>query len=62
MFCLMYLLDVCQDIIITYHILLAELQNSKINTFTIGFEDKIYDESINAKVANLLVQIMKKLF
>ena len=35
--------------------LLARTSISKINTFTIGFEDKIYDESINAKkVANLL--------
>ena len=35
--------------------LLARNSISKINTFTIGFEDKNYDESINAKkVANIL--------
>ncbi len=35
--------------------LLARNSNSKINTFTIGFEDKNYDESISAKkVANIL--------
>ena len=34
--------------------LLSQVTKTKINTFTIGFEDKEFDESANAKVADFI--------